>query len=94
MPEKLESLVAEKRFLQAALLLVRSIKQINHEDIRDIGAMSELRLFFNSQETSLTDVLVEELHNHIYLKTFNSETRWRSYVPGQTKCECVSRHGF
>ncbi|KAL1410158.1 exocyst subunit [Vanrija albida] len=88
-PEQLESLLRDKRFLQAALLLVRSIKLINHEDIRDIGAMSELRLFFNSQETSLTDVLVEELHNHIYLKTFNSETRWRSYVPGQTKLPVI-----
>lgn len=35
---------------------------------------------------TLADILVEELHNHLYLKAFNSESRWRQYVPGQHSC--------
>lgn len=82
-PEQLESHVAEKRFLQAALLLVRTIKTINKEVLRDVGAMSDLRQYFLSQEGALTDILIEELHTHIYLKTINNDTRWRTYTPGQ-----------
>lgn len=83
MPEQLEEHIAEKRFLQSALLLVKSIKSINREDIREIGAMSDLRQYLLSQEGSLTDLLIEELHTHIYLKTISSEARWRTYTPGQ-----------
>ncbi|WRT65409.1 uncharacterized protein IL334_002352 [Kwoniella shivajii] len=82
-PDQLESLIGDKRFLQAALILVRSLKTINKPELAEIGALSDLRAYFVSQETTLTDILVEELHNHIYLKTFYSDSRWRSYVPGQ-----------
>jgi exocyst complex component 4 len=51
--------------------------------------MSDLRQYFQSQEGTLTDILVEELHNQIYLKTFNNETRWRAYVPGQHDRELI-----
>lgn len=35
----------------------------------------------------MTDILVDELHNHLYLKTFYSESRWRAYIPGQRDCK-------
>ena len=89
-PEQLEGHVAEKRFLQAALLLVWANKTINREDVREVGAMSDLRQYFISQESALTDILIEELHNHIYLKTINNESRWRTYAPGQHSRELVS----
>ncbi|KAL7419839.1 exocyst subunit [Cryptotrichosporon argae] len=82
-PDQLESLIGEKRFLQAALILVKSIKTINRDDLKDIGAVSELRQYFASQEGTLTDILVEELHNHLYLKTFYSDSHWRAFTPGQ-----------
>ncbi|KAK6906905.1 hypothetical protein I203_100894 [Kwoniella mangroviensis CBS 8507] len=82
-PDQLESLIGDKRFLQAALILVRSLKTINKPELAEIGALSDLRAYFVSQETTLTEILVEELHNHIYLKTFYSDSRWKSYVPGQ-----------
>lgn len=31
----------------------------------------------------MTDILIDELQNHLYLKTFYSESRWRPYTPGQ-----------
>ena len=50
-PEQLESLIGDKQFLQAALVLVRSLKTINKPEIAEIGAVSDLRAYFISQET-------------------------------------------
>lgn len=82
-PDQLESLVGDKRFLQASLILVRSLETINKPELREIGALSDLRSYFMSQETTITEILIEELHNHIYLKTFYSDSRWRPYTPGR-----------
>jgi len=97
-PDKLEGLIGDKKFLQAAVLLVSSAKTVNKPEIAVVGAVSELRAYFVSQETvsragwpslcqTLTEILVEELHSHLYLKTFNSDTRWHAYTPGQTSRE-------
>lgn len=50
-PDALESLISEKRLLQAAVLLVRSMKLINKPDMLEVGALSDLRSYLNSQET-------------------------------------------
>ncbi|KIR32052.1 exocyst complex component 4 [Cryptococcus deuterogattii MMRL2647] len=82
-PDQLESLVGDKRFLQASLILVRSIETINKPELREIGALSDLRSYFVTQETTIAEILIEELHNHIYLKTFYSDSRWKPYTPGR-----------
>ncbi|KAG9089978.1 hypothetical protein FRC06_001261 [Ceratobasidium sp. 370] len=82
-PDQLESLMSEKKLLQAALLLVRSQKTITNADLMDIGALTDLRLYLSGQETALRDILVEELHAHLYLKSFWCESRWSAYKPGQ-----------
>ncbi|KAG8745910.1 hypothetical protein FRC10_006714 [Ceratobasidium sp. 414] len=82
-PDQLESLMSEKKLLQAALLLVRSQKTITNADLMDIGALTDLRLYLSGQETALRDILVEELHAHLYLKSFWCESRWSAYRPGQ-----------
>lgn len=30
------------------------------------------------------EILIEELHNHLYLKSFYCDVRWKSYTRGQT----------
>ncbi len=50
MPDLLESLISEKRLLQAAILLVKSLKIINRPDMVEIGATSDLRSYLTSQE--------------------------------------------
>ncbi|OCH94713.1 hypothetical protein OBBRIDRAFT_769063 [Obba rivulosa] len=82
-PDALESLISEKRLLQAAVLLVRSMKSINKPDMLEIGALSDLRSYLNSQEVALRDILIDELHSHLYLKSFWCESRWSVYTPGQ-----------
>ncbi|KZS95766.1 hypothetical protein SISNIDRAFT_385220, partial [Sistotremastrum niveocremeum HHB9708] len=83
-PDTLESLLSEKRLLQASILLIKSLKIINTSDMHEIGAVSDLRSYLQSQEISLREILIEELHAHLYLKSFWCESRWAPYTFGQT----------
>jgi exocyst complex component 4 len=50
----LESLISEKRFLQAAVILVRSLKMVNNPDMQEVGALADIRGYLISQETVRT----------------------------------------
>jgi exocyst complex component 4 len=50
-PDLLETLMSEKRLLQGSILLVRSLKIINHADMHEIGAVADLRSYLETQET-------------------------------------------
>jgi len=89
-PDQLESLMAEKRLLQAAILVVRSVKAINKPEMLDIGALTDLRSYLTAQETALREILVDELHSHLYLKTFWCDGRWMAYTPNQQMRTCRS----
>ena len=82
-PDELETLMAEKQFLRATQLLMRSLRMIQREELAEVGAMADLRAYLRSQEHSLLEILVEEVHNHLYLKSYYCDARWKSYVPGQ-----------
>jgi exocyst complex component 4 len=61
----LETLISEKRFLQASVLLVRSLKTINRQDMLEIGAVADLRSYLNGQETvrlPIIDVIAKNKH--------------------------------
>ena len=49
-PDLLETLMSEKRLLQASVLLVRSLKIINKSEMLEIGAVADLRSYLNAQE--------------------------------------------
>ncbi|KAG2154660.1 Sec8 exocyst complex component-specific domain-containing protein [Suillus clintonianus] len=83
-PDALETLMSEKRLSQASVLLVRSLKLINKPDMQEIGAVSDLRSYLIDQENALREILIDELHNHLYLKSFWCESRWAAYKPNQT----------
>ncbi|GAA5911557.1 hypothetical protein JCM5296_007207 [Sporobolomyces johnsonii] len=89
LPPSLESLLSEKRFLSAVVLLVRSIKTLNKPEMQEIGALADLRAWAKGQETVLLEILIEELHNHLYLKSFYCDVRWKSYTRGQTDLPLV-----
>ena len=66
--------------LQEALRLVRK------SEFDGIGAMTDLRTYFTNQEQSLTDILIEELHDHLYLKSPYCHDRWKSRtIEGEEK---------
>ncbi|GAA5904682.1 exocyst subunit SEC8 [Sporobolomyces salmoneus] len=89
LPPSLESLLSEKRFLSAVVLLVRSIKTLNKPEMQEIGALADLRAWAQGQETVMLEILIEELHNHLYLKSFYCDVRWKSYTRGQTSLPVV-----
>lgn len=82
-PDLLETLMSEKRLLQASILLIQSLKLINKPEMMEISALADLRSYLVSQESALRDILIDELHAHLYLKSFWCESRWASYVPNQ-----------
>ncbi|PWZ02329.1 hypothetical protein BCV70DRAFT_157446 [Testicularia cyperi] len=88
-PDRLESLMAEKRFLQAVNLLVRSLKTIDRAEILEVGATNDLRAYLKGQEHAMLEILIEELHNHLYLKSYFCDSRWKTYSPGQEELPAV-----
>ncbi|SPO25928.1 related to SEC8 - protein transport protein [Ustilago trichophora] len=82
-PDRLESLMAEKRFLESVNLLVRSLKTIDKPEVVEVGATNDLRAYLKGQEQAMLEILIEELHNHLYLKSYFCDARWKVYSPGQ-----------
>lgn len=79
-PDQLEAQIREKRYLGAVDNLLAALKLIRKPELEDIGALSELRVRLSNQDQILTDMLVEELHNHLYLKSPYCEERWKSHA--------------
>ncbi|KAG0333567.1 hypothetical protein BG000_009064 [Podila horticola] len=82
-PAKLETLIREKHFLAAVTMLVSASKTITKPEMASVGALSDLSRFFNEQLESLAEILMEELHNHLYLKSPYCDSRWANYTTGQ-----------
>jgi len=68
--------MSEKRLLQAAILLVRSLKIINKPDMMEIGAVSDLRSYLVSQETVRCLTFISE--SFMMLSIRLSETFWQT----------------
>lgn len=79
-PEQLDTKISEKHFLSAVDVLQDGLRLIRHSSLDNVGALSDLRIYLNNQETSLTDILLEELHDHLYLKSPYTTSRWRAYA--------------
>ena len=77
-PEKLDARISEKHFLSAVDLLQDALRMIRKSELEPVGALSDLRAYFSNQEASLTDILVEELHDHLYLKSPYCLDRWKT----------------
>lgn len=90
-PDKLEARISEKRFLSAVDILQDALRLIRKSEMEDIGALSDLHIYLSNQEHSLTDILIEELHNHLYLKSPYCEDRWKAYAHNQTRGDVSER---
>jgi exocyst complex component 4 len=84
-PEQLEAKISEKRFLTAVDILQKALLIIRKSEMERIGALNDLRTYLSNQEVSLTDILIEELHSHLYLKSPYCEDRWKEYAQNQVK---------
>lgn len=79
-PEQLDARISDKHFLPAIDLLQDALRMIRKSDMENLGALTDLRIYFSNQETSLTDILIEELHDHLYLKSPYCHDRWKPYA--------------
>ncbi|KAF2157948.1 Sec8 exocyst complex component [Myriangium duriaei CBS 260.36] len=87
MPEKIEAQISDKRFLGAVDTLQEALKLIRKPEMEEIGALSDLQVYLSNQEHSITDILIEELHSHLYLKSPYCEQRWSKYAARQGTSE-------
>ena len=88
LPEQLDAHIADKHFLTAVDVLQDALRLIRNSNLENIGALADLRVYLNNQETSLADILLEELHDHLYLKSPYCLDRWKAYSP---KCSTFCR---
>ncbi|KAK4104947.1 hypothetical protein N658DRAFT_483757 [Parathielavia hyrcaniae] len=89
-PDQLEARISEKRFLTAVDVLQNALRKLTKPELDGIGALSELRLYLANQETALMDILVEELHEHLYLKSPYCQERWQNLA----KCQGALSEAF
>jgi exocyst complex component 4 len=82
-PDQLEARISEKRFLTAVDILQTALRRIRVPALDEIGALSDLRSYLTNQETALTDILIEELHDHLYLKSPYCQERWQTLAKSQ-----------
>ena len=82
LPEQLDARISDKHFLSAVDILQDALRLIRNSSLESIGALADLRVYLNNQETSLTDILIEELHDHLYLKSPYCQSRWKSFQAG------------
>ncbi|OJD15204.1 hypothetical protein AJ78_04535 [Emergomyces pasteurianus Ep9510] len=85
LPEKLEARISEKRFIAAVEILQDALRHVNRSEFDGIGGLGDLRTYFANQELSLTDILVEELHDHLYLKSPYCQDRWKLTTGDEAK---------
>jgi len=62
-PERLETLIADKKFLAASLILTRAIKTINKDEMMEIGALSDLRTYLISQQ-NVSSMATDTIPDH------------------------------
>ncbi|KAJ3012377.1 UNVERIFIED_CONTAM: hypothetical protein HDU68_001241 [Siphonaria sp. JEL0065] len=74
-PDKIESLIGGKFFFMAVTTLMSSLAILNAPEYQDIGALSNIRIHLIEVAETLHETLIDELNNHIYLKSPHSLDR-------------------
>ncbi|KAI7829231.1 Sec8 exocyst complex component-specific domain-containing protein [Kickxella alabastrina] len=68
-PEELSGYVREKKFLIAANKLVQNMQFVFDPELNPIEALLGLRHQLEKEKSELLKMIIDELHNHIYLKS-------------------------
>jgi hypothetical protein len=68
-PDKLDALLNAKFFLTACRTLDQAINNANGAECLSIGALENIRASLDEQKEALPEILLEEIQNHIYLKS-------------------------
>ncbi|KAJ1657971.1 exocyst subunit, partial [Dispira simplex] len=65
----IEDLNSRKQYLASVQKLLAGLETVNSDTMRSIGALSDLSAQLNKEKGTVFEVLIEELHNHVYLKS-------------------------
>ncbi|TPX58983.1 hypothetical protein PhCBS80983_g02766 [Powellomyces hirtus] len=68
-PDRLDALIQGKYYLTAVRLLLSSMRSLDEGECAEIGALELVRQKLHEIRESLHETLIEELHNHLYLKS-------------------------
>lgn len=80
-PDQFELQISQKLFLSAYETLSNATVTANKETLQ-IPALDGMKGYLQNQGIELYSVLIEELHNHIYLKSPYTDNRWHAYRQG------------
>ncbi|KAI0216777.1 exocyst subunit [Massospora cicadina] len=72
-PDRLESLFRDKYYLTGIRLLISTLKQLDTPALAPIKATTEIRRTLTKVKNTLHEALIEEIHNHVYLKVHLDE---------------------
>ncbi|KAJ3011813.1 hypothetical protein HKX48_006633 [Thoreauomyces humboldtii] len=68
-PDRLEALIQGKYYLTAVRLLLSAMRTLAEGECADIGALEAVKQKLQEIRESIHETLIEELHNHVYLKS-------------------------
>ncbi|KAI8925799.1 Sec8 exocyst complex component-specific domain-containing protein [Entophlyctis helioformis] len=74
-PGRVETLIEGKYYLTAVRILTGAIRTLSGSDYSEIGAMKGVREKLDDIKKGVFDIIVEELHDHLYLKSAMSNAR-------------------
>ncbi|ORY80018.1 Sec8 exocyst complex component-specific domain-domain-containing protein [Protomyces lactucae-debilis] len=92
-PEQLEAHLSAKQFLKAVHCFNEASAIAHRQEMINIAALADIRQYLKSQSVSLVEILLEELHNHLYLRSPYCDNRWAAYTVGQTDLPIISLDG-
>lgn len=72
-PDRLETLFRDKYYLTGIRLLITTLKSLDTPELAPIKATAEIRRTLNKLKNNLHEALIEEIHNHVYLKIHLNE---------------------
>ncbi|OLY84129.1 putative exocyst complex component sec8 [Smittium mucronatum] len=69
LPSEIQLNIEKKKFLTAVGHLVQAMQFLFDPELRPIEALAGLRQQMEREKENITQVMIEELHNHLYLKS-------------------------
>ncbi|KAJ1953061.1 exocyst subunit, partial [Linderina pennispora] len=69
LPEEIAGYVREKKFLTAVSKLVQDMQFVLDPELNPIDALAGLRQQLEKEKADLLQIIIDELHSHIYLKS-------------------------
>ncbi|KAG4304321.1 hypothetical protein PORY_002296 [Pneumocystis oryctolagi] len=90
-PETLEKHISEKNFLTAIMLLKEAQQITEKYEMSKINALIDIKRYISGHKNvSLMYIILEELHNHLYLKSPYCDIYWTPYTMGQKELSIPS----